>query len=204
MSDADRTRDNATRRSCENSISLLNGVLINQKMNQQRATALHLTHSKIVADKSGTKQSIYLQDICTFLQLKNELIRPVPLFINSQPCIDSLEANIVTTRVKHIAVQISWVHDQIATEHVKLMKVDTINLNLADSGTKPNPSPVFFRQYDYIIRVRFYPPQESEHYQLLKLHNFISSPYSTDKQIPTDNKTKDDPICSESTFQDPV
>jgi hypothetical protein len=172
-------------------------------MQQQKATALHSTHSEIVGVKSGTKQSIYLQDICTFLQLKNELIRPAPIYVDSQPCIDSLEANTVTTRVKHIAVQIKWVHEQIVSNRIKLCKIDT-NLNLADSGTKPNLSPVFFRQYDYIIGVRFYPPPGTEHYQLLELHNFISSPYSTDKQISQDNKTKDDPICSESTSQDPV
>jgi hypothetical protein len=75
MSDTDHARDDVTlQRSCENLVSLLKDVLINQKMNQQRTTALPLTHSEIVGAKSSTKQSIYLQDICTFLELKNKLI----------------------------------------------------------------------------------------------------------------------------------
>jgi hypothetical protein len=74
-----RHRDNVTCQSynCKCSVSLLNNVLIQQKMQQQWATALHWTHSE-VCQCSATKQSVYLQDICTVLQLNNNIIWPVP------------------------------------------------------------------------------------------------------------------------------
>ena len=49
-------------------------------------------------------------------------------------------------------------------------------LNMADSGTKPNPAPVLFRHFDQAIGVRFYPPSDSEHAKLMDLGKFIQSP----------------------------
>jgi hypothetical protein len=76
------------------------------------------------------------------------------------------ESNTITTRVKHIAVPIRYIHEQIEADRIKLQKIDT-TLNIAYSGTKPNPSPTHFRQYDWAIGVQFYPPESSEHYKLL-------------------------------------
>lgn len=95
--------------------------------------------------------------------------------------IDSLNANTATRRVKHIAVPIHFINQQIKNGRVTLRKIGT-RLNLADSGTKPNPSPTHFRHVDQAIGVRFYPPADSEHYKLLDLHKFIKSPYAKDKQ----------------------
>jgi hypothetical protein len=116
----------------------------------------------------------------SFIGMENGTIIPMTIFLNSQPCIDALEANTVTTRVKHIAVPIHYVHEQIEAGKIVLEKVDT-TLNLADSGTKPNPAPTHFRHYNYIIGVRYYPPPESEHYKLLELHTFKKSPYAKEE-----------------------
>jgi hypothetical protein len=83
LADTDHAQENATRQSCECSISLLNGVFIQQKMQQQRTTALSSTDSKTMSAKTATKQSLHIQDICTILQLDNNLIRPVPIFLDS-------------------------------------------------------------------------------------------------------------------------
>ena len=72
-------------------------------------------------------------------------------------------------------------HQQILHGKVDFFKIGT-NLNLADSGTKPNPSPTHFRHFDQAIGVRFYPPPESEHYIKLQLEKFMHSPYTTKKQ----------------------
>ena len=175
--DSDHARDNASRKSHHCVFSLINGVIVHNKVQQQKATALHSTHSEIIGSLAATKQSIYIQDICTFLRLPNDLHRPMPIYIDSQPCIDALESNTITTRVKHIAVPISYIHEQIESDRITLRKIDT-TLNLADSGTKPNPSPTHFRQHDFVIGVRFYPPSDSEHYKLLELDKFTHSPYA--------------------------
>ena len=201
--DSDHARNNATRKSYHCSISLLNGVGIHNKMQQQKTIALHSTHSEIVGTLVSTKEGMHIQNICAFIGIPYDLIKPLQIFGDSQPCIDACEANSVTTRVKHLAVSIAYIHEQIEANIIKLEKIDT-TLNIADSGTKPNPSPIHFRHYDYIIGVRFYPPIESEHYQLLELHKFIKSPYTKDQMEFDTNNNSDDPICSESTSQDSV
>jgi hypothetical protein len=93
MADSDHARDTSTRRSIHNVVALINGVCVGQKTKQQRATALHSTHSEIIGGLQATKEAGYLQDICTFIGLENDLIRPMPVYLDSQPCIDALEAN---------------------------------------------------------------------------------------------------------------
>jgi hypothetical protein len=68
-------------------------------------------------------------------------------------------------------------HEQVQDGKVEFRKIDT-KLNMADSGTKPTSAPTFFRHFDHIIGVRFYPPKDSEHYKLLELDKFKHSPYS--------------------------
>lgn len=175
--DSDHARDTLRRKSHHCVVSLLNGVIVHNRVQQQRAVALHSTHSEIIGSLAATKETIYLQDIYTHIGHPPSNIFPFPLYIDSKPCIDSLEANTVTTRVKHIAVPIKFIHEKITLDRIKLNWIDT-TLNLADSGTKPNPSPTHFRHYDYLIGVRFYPPKGSEHYTLLHLDDFKNSPYT--------------------------
>jgi len=177
--DSDHARDNATRRSCHCILALLNEIVVHYKMQQQKIVALHSTDSEIRGALAATKEGLYLQDICSFLGLSNEFIRPLLIMEDSQPCIDALKANTVTNRVKHIAVPIHFIHQQIANGKVDFKKIGT-HLNMADSGTKPNPAPTHFRQFDQAIGVRFYPPADSEHYKLLELDKFVVSPYTKD------------------------
>ena len=193
MVDADHARDNATRKSCHCVLALINGVVIHWKMQQQKCIALHSTDSEIRGCFAATKEGTYLQDLCSFLQIDKSMYKPLPIYVDSKPAIDSIKANTVTNRVKHIAVPILFMHEQTRDNRIDLRWIDT-KLNLADSGTKPNPAPTHFRHFDQAIGVRFYPPAESDHYKALQLHNFKYSPYTK-----TTNSKQDDPICSEST-----
>jgi hypothetical protein len=170
---------------------------IQHKCKQQKATSLHSTHSETIGACDATKETLYVQDICAFHGIDKDIYRPTPLYIDSQPCIDSLQANTVTTRQKHIVVPIHFIHEQIENGRVELRKIGT-TLNLADSGTKPIPSSTHFRHCDHIIDVRFCPPPDSEHYRLLELHNFIKSPCTKEPEVTNITKS-DDLICSEST-----
>eukprot|EP00956_Cyclotella_meneghiniana_P036986 scaffold133488_cov39-Cyclotella_meneghiniana.AAC.5 len=84
----------------------------------------------------------------------------------------------VTSRVKYIAIPIIYMYDYVKDGTISLHKIDT-KLNLADSGTKPNPAPTHFQHFDQAIGVHFYPPADLEHYKLLNLDSFkVSSPYT--------------------------
>ena len=54
--DSGLTRDNVSRKSCHCTVGLLNGVAIQHKCKQQKATALHSTHSALVLTKIFTGQ----------------------------------------------------------------------------------------------------------------------------------------------------
>jgi len=178
MIDSDHARDNRTRKSCTSIKALMIGVIFDWKMEQQKVVALHSTDSETRGVFAGTKRGLTLQAIAEFLGFPNKNIYPTPIYEDSQPCIDILQANTVTTRVKHIAVPIHFIHHQIAMKKFTMVKIGT-QLNLADSGTKPTPGPTHFRHFDQSIGVRFYPPLESEHHDLLELSKFIPSPFAT-------------------------
>ena len=101
------------------------------------------------------------------------------MYEDSQPCIciDVLEANTVTGRVKHIAVPIHYIPEQIHAGPFIMRKIGT-HLNPLDSDTKPNPVPTHFRHYEYTTVIRFHLPQESEHYNLIELDTVLKYPYS--------------------------
>ena len=114
-------------------------------MQQQKIVASNSTDSEIRGAFAATKEGIYLQDICSSLKLDNKFIRPLIIMENIQPCINILKANAETNQVKHIAVPIAFIHQQIANGKVDFKKIGT-HLNMADSGMKPNHSPTHFRQ----------------------------------------------------------
>ena len=159
-------------------------MALDWKHKQQRCVALHSTDSEIRGVFSCVKRGMNIQDVAIFMGMPRDSVLPTPIYEDSQPCIDVLDAKTVTSRVKHIAVPIHFIHDQIQDGLFVMRKIGT-NLNLCDSGTKPNPAPIHFRQYDHTSGVRFYPPANSSHYKLLKLETFLSPPTSREKTTKT-------------------
>ena len=194
--DADHARDNRTRKSCSSILALILGVCIDWKMEQQKCVAIHSTDSETRCVFAGIKRGIALQDVAEFIGFDSKAIYPTPIYEDSQPCIDILEANTVTTRVKHIATPIHFIHSEIGKGKFIMRKIDT-SINLADSGTKPTSSPVHFRQFNHTIGVRFYPPTSSEHGKLLQLDKFLKSPFITSKP-PTQSSGPSATSCNES------
>ena len=181
--DSDHARDNCTRRSCHNIITLTSNVGIDWKVEQHKYIALHSTDSETRGAFATTKKGLSLQDVAEFLGFNGNDFCLLPIYKDSQPCIDILQAKTVTSYVKHITVPIHFIHDQIFLERIVIQKIGT-NLNLADSGTKPNSSPVHFYQHDHIIGVQFYSPKGSAHAQLLQIDFFAYSPHSNTKVHP--------------------
>jgi len=91
------------------------------------------------------------------------------VYEDSQPTIDIVQANHLTTRVKHIAVPIAYIHEQYVLLTVKPEKL-LGRLQPADMGTKALPGPQVDRHFEYASGARFYPPAGSEHYKLMELH----------------------------------
>ena len=152
------------------------GVAFDCKHEQQQCVTLHSTGSKIRGVFSCVKHGLTVQDVAQYIGMQSDSLLPTPIYKDSQLCIDVLEAKAVTTQVKHIAVPIHFIHEHTNDGRFVMRKIGT-NLNLSDSGTKPNPAPIHFRQYDHTTGVRFYPPKESGHYKLLHLETFLTSPY---------------------------
>ena len=135
----------------------LDGVFVDWKTEQQTYVALHSTDSKVRGAFSAVKKTLFIQDITESLGVATKDIRPNPVYEDSQPCVDILQAKYVTTRFKHIAVPIHFIDEQIWPGRFDIRKIST-KLNLAESGTKPNPSSTHFRHFDQAIGFRFYPP----------------------------------------------
>ena len=131
--DSDHARDMRTRRSCHHLQALVHGVALDWKHEQQRCVALHSTDSEIRGVFSCVKQGMNIQDVAIFMGMPRDSVLPTPIYEDSQPCIDVLDAKTVTSRVKHIAVPIHFIHDQIQDGLFVMRKIST-NLNLCGLG----------------------------------------------------------------------
>ena len=150
-------------------------------MNQQKFVALHSTDSEKRSAFSCIKRGSQIQDILAFLEYSVQKLFPTMTYGDSQPCLDILEANTVTTRVNHIATPIHYCHEQIhLLDRFKPLNIDT-HLNLTDSGTKPTPALIFRGQHDHMIGIHHYPKPGTEHYELLELHQFVTNPHTADQ-----------------------
>ena len=139
---SDHARDLRTRKSMTCALALILGVLVHRKMEKQSCVAADSTDAEVRAFYTCTRINIYLRKINEFLQM--HLDGPTKIFEDNQACMNILTANKVTTRVKHIAVPIAIIHEQI-----KMMKVIPewvpTNLQLGDIGNKPLANTLFHR-----------------------------------------------------------
>ena len=94
---------------------------------------------------------------------------PTIIYEDNQPCIDIIRAGHITKLVKHIAIPVGMIGEEINRGHNIPVKIPGI-LNPPDNGTKPNPSSTFHRLVKFCRGQRFYPPPGSEHFKLLQLH----------------------------------
>lgn len=164
--DANHARGVDDRRSITSIIFTLLGVAIHWKVNKQPALAVHSTDAEIRAFYLGTKLAEYIRQILEHMGV--QMTKPIRGLEDSQPTIDIIKANRVTSRVKHIAVPVAYIHEKydaklVTPEHIKT------TIQPADMSTKPVSGPVLQRHFKFIRGYRFYPPKGSEHYTLLQL-----------------------------------
>ena len=124
--------------------------------------ALHSTDSETRSVFSAIKRGSQIQEILKFLGYSVHKLFPTIIYGDSQPCLDILEANTVTTSVKHIATPIHYCHEKNhLLNRFKPLTIDT-HLNLTDSGTKPTPALIFYGQHDHMIGIHHYPEPGSQ------------------------------------------
>ena len=87
-------------------------------------------------------------------------------------CISIVEAKIVTPRVKYIDIPICFLQEQF-DNGLFLPKYEKSSVMPEDMCTKPCPGPIFSRSTKWMTGFIFYPTIETEHYQFMRLHEFI-------------------------------
>ena len=173
FADADHARDARTRRSLTSVVALFCGVSVDFKFEQQSCVAIHSTEGEIIATFTATKKAINYQAVLRFLGIPGSE-RPITIFQDSQPTIDTIASSSITGRAKHIAVPVLFIHERVDHGVVELTKTST-DLQPADPGTKPLSAPIHFRHNDFIIGVRYYPKPGTDHYQLAAIDQFTST-----------------------------
>ena len=87
-------------------------------------------------------------------------------------CISAVEAKIVTPRVKHIDIPVYFPREKV-DNGLFLPKHEKSSFMPADMCTKPCSGAIISRSTKWMTGFRFYPTSETEHYQFMRLHEFI-------------------------------
>lgn len=149
------------------------GVAIAWKAKTQPGVAAHSTDSEIRSLFLSSKINQYLRPILEHMGV--EFTDATQVHEDSQPTLDIILSDQVTSRVKHIAVPIAYVQEQVAEGMLDPTKIHT-SIQPADMGTKAQSGPLLARHDSYLRGVRFYPPKGSEHYRLGEFDK-VGQPY---------------------------
>ena len=165
--DADHARDLKTRKSVTSIIVTMLGVAVHWHMSKQTCIASHSTDAEIRAFYQAVKMNRYLRMILEWMYIP--LKGPTTIWEDNQPAIDIMTAGQSgSSRVKHMATAVAFIHQDICAGNAKPSKIDG-RLNIADIGTKPLASSTLHRHFRQARGHRFYPPSSSEHGKMLQV-----------------------------------
>jgi len=105
--DADHGRDKATRRSIEFLTVLLGGVSIDESCKQQGFIALNSTDAETGGLCKASKKGVYYYKLAKFFTLPIAG-QPVTIYEDSQPAIDLVSSNAISSHAKHMATAIAY------------------------------------------------------------------------------------------------
>ena len=165
--DADHARDTKTRKSVTCVKAFINGVIVHWIMQKQTCVAAHSTDAEVRAYFTGMQFSKYWRAILQFLG--QNISNPTTIYEDNQPCISIIEAGHITKLVKHIAIPVAMITEDINKKGSRPCKIPG-PINPSDIGTKPNPTSTFHRHLRFCRGQHYYPPAGSEHAILLQLH----------------------------------
>ena len=144
--DSDHARDIKTRKSVTCVKAFINGVIVHWIMGKQTCVAAHSTDAEVRAYFTGMQFSKYWRAVLQFLG--QDISKPTIIYEDNQPCIDILKAGQITKLVKHIAIPVALITEDINKKGSVPHKIPGV-LNPSDNGTKPNPTGTFHRFFRF-------------------------------------------------------
>jgi hypothetical protein len=164
--DSDHARDTKSRKSMSCILAAICGVAVHWHMGKQSCIAGHSTDAEIRAYFTAMMINKYLRVILDYL--KKPLPGPTVIWEDNQPAIDIMKAGQITGRVKHMAVPIAMIQEDIKHGNSEPRKIKG-TLNPADIGTKPLPCTSLHRHFRQMRGQHLYPPPTSEHGKLMQV-----------------------------------
>jgi ribonuclease HI len=80
------------------------------KSSKQKTTALSTAEAEIIAVRECLKDALWLRGIIKELKLGEQ---PITIKEDNQACIKLCEKQVINTKVKHIAIAISFIREQV-------------------------------------------------------------------------------------------
>jgi len=99
---------------------------------------------------------------------KHPLPGPTVIWKDNQPAIDTMLAGQITGRVKHMAVPIAMIQEDIR-QGTSIPKKTSGILNPSDMRTKPNPASTLHHKFQLARSHKLWPPPTSEHGKLIEV-----------------------------------
>ena len=164
MVDSNYSTDLADRLSVSSDIVLYNGSIVSWKATKQLSVATSTTDAETRSLFSG------LRRIHTFRLFLRHLGFPIPsptiIFEDNKGTTDIVNAGRLTPRVKHIDVPLCYIHHEHIFGTFDIATCST-HLIFADGLNKALPGPTIKRHSAFYTGRRFFPKQDTEHYDLL-------------------------------------
>ena len=87
-------------------------------------------------------------------------------------CISIVEVKIFTPIIKHIDFTVCFLQEQFYNV-IFITKYDNSSVMQSDMCTKSCSGPIISRNTKWVTGFIFYPTSDTEHYQLMRLHEFF-------------------------------
>ena len=136
----------------------------------QPAIAYDSTDGEIRCMYKSVKKTKFIQRCMEALALYTGA--PTVHWEDNIGCISVVEAKIVTPRFKHIDIPVCFLLEKF-DNGLFLTKYEKSSVMPADMCTKPCSGPIISRSTKWMTGFIFYPTSETEHYQFIRLHEFI-------------------------------
>lgn len=120
----------------------INNGPVSWKSRLQSLVALSTAEAEFQALMDATRECLYLRDLLAELGIKQ--LQPTRIDIDNQPAITIANNHATTPRVKHIALRINFVRQQLALRNIVLNYCPTAD-NTADIFTKSLPRPAHLK-----------------------------------------------------------
>lgn len=138
--DSDFAGDYSDRKSTSGFIVYFNGTPILWQSKKQTSTALSSTESEFISLANVSKEILWLIKLFKDFQFKD--IVPVTVHEDNLPCINLLNNERYTSKLKHVDVKYNFVKEILQNNLINIKYCPT-KLNIADIFTKPLPRIMF-------------------------------------------------------------